>query len=205
MKNIFAFTALLAVSVATTVSAASLSVTTTGTGVNTAYSVYLNGGADNDNFDTINMIATPTSGNTFLNPNTGLASSFPRSPGEPSTFRNRFLDRDPGEGDGGRGYSQFGAVQTTAGLEFTVAALGGTISTAGEPGGNLFLANFNINTPIGNPSALGQATVTIFSAGNVVGTPLTVTFPDAIPEPATLAMAGMGLVGIIAASRRRKA
>lgn len=195
MKNILAFTALLAVSAAASANAASLSVVQSGEGASKAFSLYLNGGADNGNFDTVSLVATPDVGSSFANPNSGTAPGVgPRAAGEAFTFRNRFLDLDPLDDPQGKGWTVLGVVTTAQALSFDGGPLGLKISTAAEPGGNLFLANFNM------PTGMGQATVNLFNSGAPAGT---LSIPIGIPEPATLAMAGLGLVGVIAASRRK--
>lgn len=55
-----------------------------------------------------------------------------------------------------------------------------------------------------SPGGRGVISAFMFDTA-VLGTPETFTTPYGIPEPATFAMAGMGLIGMIGVARRRKA
>jgi hypothetical protein len=196
MKTIFAFALGLLVIGSSVTNAASLSVTQTAD----AYSFFLEGGADNGNFDTIFFKSTATAPAVFTNTNGGLVSGAPRPAGQAFTYPNRMLNGDPGDIEGALGLSQFGLVNNTGELSFTVASLGGTITTAGQAGG-LFLGN--VNMP-GTTSG-GVATVQVLRLGSLVSES-TISFGGVvIPEPATIAMAGLGMIGMVAAARRRQA
>jgi hypothetical protein len=195
MTKILSLAALLAVVACPAVNAATVSFTTNGE----ATSFYLDGAEDNDQFDTIFFKAVPNAPAAFTNPGSGNVAGLPRPAGDAFTYYNRKLDADPLDVPGALGLSPFGLINTAQELSVTVADLGGTINTSTEPGGRLFLANVNMPGSA-NFSANGTATVQLLRLGALVEEHI-VPFP--IPEPATLAMAGLGLVGIVAASRRK--
>lgn len=190
MKSILTLAALLALTVSTTANAASLSVST---GANKTFSVWIDGEADNGNFNTVKLEvnAIPNSEgvpSTLL----GLSSGAGKVVGDVGTFRNRMLDADPL--DGGLGWSTAGVQTSASVLGFSGGPLGGNITTADQPSGRLWLGNFQLSTP-------GVATVLV-QLSNSTGDLLfdqTVT----IPEPATLAMASCSLIGLLALRRRR--
>jgi hypothetical protein len=160
----------------------------------TAFAIFVDGEEHNDNFDTIYFRVTPNSPAVF----TRIAMLFgvPRLPGDPLTYPNQMLNADPGDIPGGLALSQFGLIRTPEEMSFTVAKLGGIISTASEPNGDLFLGN--INMP--GAGATANVTVQLLRAGSLVEQ-LTAVVP--IPEPAALAMAGMGMVVLVVSFRFR--
>jgi hypothetical protein len=155
---------------------------------NDAYSLFLNGSAENDAFDTIFVLMKPDAPAAFNNMTGGGMPSI-RPPGMAFTYPNRMLNADPSEIPGALGLSQFGVIVTPSELSYTVANLGGTISTAPQPGGNLFLAN--VNMP--GASSSGRATVQILRQGALVQEMNTRFF---IPEPAAIALTVAGLWGV---------
>jgi hypothetical protein len=155
---------------------------------NDAYSLFLNGGAENDAFDTIFVLMAPDVPAVFTN----LPShdtGFPRPPGDGLTYHNRMLNGDPVEIPGALGLNMFGYRRIPTELSFTIASLGGTITTAPQPGGNLFLGN--VNMP-GNSSS-GRATVQILRQGTLVQE-MNARFM--VPEPRALMLAACSLLGV---------
>ncbi|MBX3434536.1 MAG: PEP-CTERM sorting domain-containing protein [Pirellulales bacterium] len=191
MKYIIAIAVALSLATSSAVQAASLQLQNVGNGV---YSLYLLGEELNGEFDTIFLTATPGGGSQFTALQSGLVGGAPRPAGAPNTYRNRNLGADPLDFEDGLGLSEFG-IQSTANLqEGTFAALGGTISTAAQPGGRLFLWNFNM----GSPSATGSGHVELIRSG-VVGANLPFSI---VPEPATFVLAGISMLGLAAVRRR---
>jgi hypothetical protein len=196
MKRIAALLAVCVAAAASSAYAAPIySVTATPQGGNTAYSLYVdtNGTA----FNGLDMQATPTAPATWVNPNGGLNAGVPRPAGQAFTYRNRFLDTDPLDDPNGKGWTLVAPTTTAALVTISGGPLGSNISSAAEPGGKLFLANFLLpNGSTGNAvmkTVLGSQTVDV----------QTIPIGAAIPEPATLSLAGLSLLGLVAASRRK--
>jgi hypothetical protein len=80
-------------------------------------------------------------------------------------------------------------------LSFTAAKLGGTVTTANEPNGDLFLANLYIP----NPKSTFTATVQLISSGTVVFEAV-----QTIPEPSGMACGLAGLSALLAGRRLSK-
>lgn len=184
--------------IASAASAASMALTYQ----NNAYAFYLNAGEFNDEFDTIYFQAKPTPPAIFENTNMGGLEP-PRPPGHPYTYSNRLLDVDPFDYPASLGLTRVGFVRTSQELSFTAGKLGGTISTAEQPFGYLFLANVYQS---GAPS--WTATLQMISAGTIVQefhlvTPLTPPGPQ-LPEPASVAIFGLGALALSAIARRRR-
>lgn len=190
MKTIFAIALSVCVLGVSAANAASLSVVKNGA----TYAFSLDGQASNGAFDTIFFKATTPAPNTFTNQNGGLSSGAPRPAGQAFTYPNRMLNADPGDVEGGLGLSQFGLsnAANSGELSFTVASLGGKLTT---PNGGLFVANVNM------PTGAGNAQWQILNAGALVAEG-NLAFGAPVPEPATVALVGMGLIGLVAARRR---
>jgi hypothetical protein len=163
---------------------------------NDAYSLFLNGGEHNDAFDTIFVSMKPVAPAVFTNI-INIGGGIPRPPGQAFAYPNRMLNGDPGEIAGALGLPQFGLINTASELSFTVASLGGTITTAPQPGGNLFLGN--VNMP-GNSSS-GRATVQILRQGALVQE-MNTRF--AVPECSSFAIAATGLLALSSLRRPRR-
>jgi hypothetical protein len=189
--------ALLAVCVAAAASSAYAapiySVTSTPQGVNTAYSLYIN--TNGLAMNGLDMQATPLAGASFLTPGSGIVSGVPRPAGQAATYRNRYLDTDPADDPAGKGWLLVSPVTTAALVTISGGPVGSQISSASEPGQKLFLANFLL--PAG---AKGQAVLKAVNGAPVVDLQ---TIPLGVPEPATLGLAGLSLLGLVVASRRR--
>ena len=91
--------------------------------------------------------------------------------------------------------TQVGLVNTAQELSFTVGALGGTVSTAAQPGGDLFLGNVMLSG--GHFWANIYVRIQLISAGNVI-------FDDATgtPEPASFSIAALGFAALVTVRRR---
>ncbi|MBL9165335.1 MAG: PEP-CTERM sorting domain-containing protein [Planctomycetaceae bacterium] len=195
MKKILALALTLVVAASTANAAPIWSVKPVGQAPNDVYSIYIDGDNLNGTFDTIFFQAKATTG-TFINTNSGAAAGVPRPAGEAFTYPNRMITADPLDFPGGLALTQVGLVNTAQELSYTAGKLGGTVSTGAEVNGDLFLGN--VNTSAGGG---GTFQIQLITGGNVVYDTGVLAFP--VPEPATFALAGLGLVGLVAASRRK--
>jgi hypothetical protein len=193
MKNLLALAAVASLFAVSAANAGTIAVKPPVAG-NGVYSLYLNSGSDT--IDTVEVLVTPNVGSTFINNNSGNGPVGPRVPGELFTFLNRRLNGDPLDDPANKGWSVLGLVNTANSFGFTGGPLGGTISTALESNGELFLANLMMNSAAGG----GSANVKTYRLGVVVDND---TFAFPVPEPATLALAGLGFIGMVAAGRRK--
>ncbi|WP_428308391.1 hypothetical protein [Lacipirellula sp.] len=117
------------------------------TNPNGSISVYLDGESLNGNFDYLKFRARPMGGSSFLNAQNAFetASGILRPAGALFTYRNRRLDFDPNDPDNpgvGKGWQILNPINASQQVSFEGGPLTGKISTAGEPLGRLFLANF---------------------------------------------------------------
>lgn len=176
--------------------------------VSSAYSVYLNGGAQNGTFDYIRFFAVPLSKAapseaSFLNPNSGLAAGIPRPPGQAFTYRNRALSLDPLDPDlpgVGKGWTILNPVTNSSQLSFEGGPLSGKITTADEPGGTLFLANINLPN-----SAYAYLSLVLANEGVVVSRleQYTILTPPVLfPEPGSAVLSAAAFIGMVAVKRR---
>lgn len=190
MKNILTLAALACAFACSAANAATISILPAPLNPEGIYSLYLQGGADNGNFDAVqvNMLGD------FIAQNPGSSLGMPRPAGQAFSYRNRYLDLDPTDPDvpGGLGWSILGAVSNATELSFGGGPLGLKIST--PAGDGLFLANVNM------PTGMGTASVQLVNGGANVGSALTVEF--GIPEPASLGLAGLALIGFAGLRRR---
>ncbi len=191
MTRSIALLAALFVLATPTAKAASVSVVLSNS--STTVSVYLAGGADNGNFNTVIFKAQPAGGSVILvnssgaqvgptltyshfanfpafgNLATGLSGGLPRPAGAAFTFYNRMLDADPLDIPGGLHWTVLGLVRTSNELSFTTGPQNVNISTDGQQNGRLFLANLQY-----------------------------------VPEPTTAVVAAFSLVGVSLAARRAR-
>jgi hypothetical protein len=148
-----------------------------------AFSIYLNGSPQNDNFNAIDLVATSAGVHvrlvdagsviqdlnvlfplenaplgSFSNLNSGLLAGVPRPAGQAFTYYNRMLDADPIDFPDSLGWTILGIVRTPTELSFAGGPLGKVISTAGQPNGRLFLANIYA-PPVPEPSCLALTSV----------------------------------------------
>lgn len=196
MKNIFAIAAVFALFAASTADAAKFNIVPEGSSPNGVYSIYLDGEGDNGNFDTIIVNLTPNDPAVFANIDEDGADGFtPREPGGEFTYISAFLGAPPAFG--GNGHSVLGPVTSAGGIEFTSGPLGMTIDTVNGPNNRaegLFLANVMLEN-----GGTGVASAQIVSGGQILST---IEAPIGIPEPTTMALAGLSLIGLVASRRR---
>jgi hypothetical protein len=179
------------ITVAPNASAASVSFTQNGD----AISIFLDGGAQNGAFDTIFFQLRPVAPALFTNNNNSRnAAGVPRPAGQAFTYYNGMLDADPLDFPGALGLTQVGLINTPQELSFTVGKLGGTITTADQPDGDLFLANVNLQG-----SVFFEGRVQLISGGALIQE---FVIPR-IPEPAGALLALVAAPVLLSAARRK--
>jgi hypothetical protein len=163
------------------------------TSANGVYSFFLHG--EMTTFNGVGFSVKPVF--QFLDVTSGLVAGAPRPPGDPFTYRNRLLDADPSEFLNSKQWTLLGIVNTPQEIAFSGGPLGQNIKTNTEPGGRLFLANIKLQRGGGGAAWSLQLVNGVDTVLSVQG--------YLLPEPAATAIAGMGLVGVMAAHRRRSA
>ena len=179
-----------------TATAASITIKPVGSNPDSVYSLYVDGEASNGAFDTIFFEAKAFGAASFINVNSGAVAGVPRPAGQLFTYPNRMLNADPLDFPGALGLTQVGLVNNGKELSYTVGSLGGTMTTAAQADGDLFLGNVKVSDPHSFWTNL-YFHVQLISAGNVI-------FDDSfgVPEPASLSIAAFGFAGLIATRRR---
>jgi hypothetical protein len=165
---------------------------------NGTFAVFLEGGADNGNFDSFIFKAKPFGGATFTHQSSGLSAGQVRPPGEPFTYPNRLIAIDPLDVPGGLGLIMLGLVNVQTELSYVVGDLAGPISTASQPNGRLFLANLDVAN---RSSSCFQTTVTVelFNQGSLISHD---TYVDPCPEPSAFALSASSLLAVSLVRRR---
>ena len=137
-------------------------------------------------FDTIELIVN--SAGIFNQP----AALGVIPPSDDSGF-NGLLDAPPLFG--GLGYSAFGVTDTTSEVSGTFASLGSN-DIANQ--GNLFIAQVVVPT-----GGSGTFSFEFFDDGNSVGGGSNSFGGEIIPEPGTITLAGLSVIGLLSSRRRR--
>jgi hypothetical protein len=163
---------------------------------NNVYNFYIDGDNLNGTFDTIFFQVKALVG-SFINNNSGAVGGVPRPAGDDFTYPNRMITADPLDFPGGLALTQVGLVNTAQELSYTAGKLGGTVTTAAEANGDLFLGNVDMTYPGG-----GTFQIQLIAAGNVVYDSQPLTFGSIFPEPASLSIAALGFTGLVAVRRR---
>ena len=191
MKKILAIAAVLTVMAGSFAQAAPLLSSVQSAGNPQVYSVYVHGDNLNGAFDTIIFSAVPTAGTQFSSVNTGSPAA-PRAAGDPTTFINRMLDADGSEIPGvlrrPRRRNQHG------GYVFAFTAVQLVVDT--PPPAPLAVVNFCCRRAGG-----GNADVELVNAGTVAFES-TIPIAGVIPEPASVGLIGIAMLGLAAARRR---
>lgn len=177
-----------------TATAATISIKPVNASANNVYSFYVDGEGSNGAFDTIFFQSKAFNG-SYINLNSGAVAGVPRAAGDLFTYPNRMLTADPVDFPGALGLTQVGLINNGQELSYTVGKLGGTMTTAAEVNGDLFLGNVMLSG--GHFWANIYVRIQLISAGNVI-------FDQAIgtPEPASLSIAALGFVNLLAVRRR---
>jgi hypothetical protein len=156
------------------------------------YTFYVDGESLNGGYETIYFQAKATPPGKFANFANGYSiAGIPRPPGQSFTYPNNMLVTDPLDFPGGLRLMRLGLRNLGPELSYTVGNLFGTITTANEPNGDLFLANLYVPD-----STAFTATVQLISAGTVV-----FEATQTIPEPAAGLVALVGLSNLLAFRR----
>jgi hypothetical protein len=193
MKNILVLAVLGLATVASTAHAARF----TYSGSNGNYAFYLR--SEGTVFNGVDFKVTPDTGQ-FQNLNGGLLGGVPRPAGFAATYRNRAIDLAVDDIDNpgiGKGWTLILPRVNATQVSITGGPLSGNISTAAEPNGRLFLANILLL-----PGVRATATITLVNGSTTVGQ-LPLEYEVDVPEPATLGMASVSVLGLATIRRRR--
>ena len=181
MKNI-ALTTLVLLAFAQVSQAASIAVTSASVAGGTAYAFTLNA-PQSEIFNGVQFSVIPASPAEFVNlKNGGLADA----PLSNNTFISGLLALPVDLGLGGYGWTLPGKVNTA-----TLQSLeGGPLGSDIDASAGIFLSNVVL------PAGGGTFRVVLGSSGNN-SEPITGTFGSIIPEPSSIALAGLSLIGLV--------
>jgi len=188
-----------------------LDVVTTGIGVNCIYEVSLTGLTEADQVTALSVEAVPGDGNVFLNySSSGSVDFVPRPAGDMATFVNAFLrlpNDPPLEGEGWAIFD--GSINVPA----PSGPTGIGFAASNPP--SFLVANplFLLNLMLPKSAAGGSLVVKLADKDGLIADGGTIrylrslsdTSPLCIPEPSTLALASIGLIGLADMRRRRAA
>jgi hypothetical protein len=181
-------------------------------------SVFLRGEELNDSIAAVRISfrgpAGPLGDNSFANMSSGRSGGVPFPAGLPFTYRNRALDLDPLDLDNpgvGKGWTILSSTQNSTELSFGGFRVGGAISTASEPRGELFLAN--LYSGVEDPFSHGFFTTlqlrneqgaVLFSGSYVLsllGPGALPQLPE-VPEPSSVALLAAAALAALVGRRR---
>ncbi len=158
--------------------------------------------SDGTLFDFFRLTLTPGAGVTFARLRSGYASGgVPLGPNEKGTYRNRVLDADPSDIDGGKGWAYSPIQSGSNGIDFFMGPNPAIpIDTSGEPGGRLFLANAWLAIPPATRPFAFQVTLELVNNGVTVQT----LSAALAPEPSGGCLAPIALAALTKVARRRR-
>ncbi len=189
MKKVIALTSLLSLLACSSASAIGISIDPLGLSPEGIYTLWLDG--MNEEFDSIDLTVVGE-GVELLNPDSGLNGFVPRGPGDPFTYINVMLSA-PTTFPGGQGWSLVANEATPAGIRVAGGPLGAKIDTTAP----LFLAN--VMVPLRGTFC---ARMTVVNDGQTIAEVQASNSFACIPEPTTLSLTGLTLLGFVCAGRR---
>lgn len=185
-----------------------------GQAADSVWSFFIDGDNLNGAFNAIEFKTWTYPQGRFGNNNSGASAGVPRPPGQQFTYMNRMLGADPVDFPGGYHLAISNLVNTPRELSFTATALNGTISTAAEPGDDLFLGNFYVPSFTVIPDSYYLFRIRLLTAGAAAYDsgpiyyqmgPITMDGPPQwiVPEPATAFLGSAAGIALGAVTRRR--
>jgi len=166
---------------------------------NNIYSFYIDGDDQNGKFETFYFEARAVTG-AFLNTSSGNVLGVPRPPGDPFTYPNGMITAHPEDFPDALMLSRLTYVNNSQELSYLVGRQFGPISTASQVGGDFFLGNVMLS----DVQAIGTFRIWLLSAGRTVYDTGMLPFSPTIPEPASLSVAVVGIIGLLSSRRLRR-